>query len=217
MVAVVNGDGLITYSDLLWQLALEPKTPLEPPRQDDLRGALDRLIGQRLILQEAEKLPHIHATAKEIEDYENDLIRHFPSLEEFHRRLERVGLTADQLNEIIHDRLDMVHYLDFRFRSFAIVTPKEVEDYYRDVYVPQLRRQGRIVPPLKDVYDSVQHEMVEAKVEADTDDFLEQARAGAQITILDESLGEGGQRPQSGAGAQGPGAGRSRPSTAHGP
>ena len=219
MVAVVNGDGLITYSDLLWQLALEPKAPLEPPRQDDLRAALDRLIGQRLILQEAEKLPHIHATAKEIEDYETDLIRRFPSLEEFHRRLERVGLTADQLNEIIHDRLDMEHYLDFRFRSFAIVTPKEVEDYYRDVYVPRLRQQspGRIVPPLKDVYNSVQQEMVEAKVEADTDDFLEQARAGAQITILDESLGEGGQRPQSGAGAQGPGAGRSRPSTAHGP
>jgi hypothetical protein len=42
MVAVVNDTGLITYSDLLWQLALQPSVPLDRPRQDDLRGALER-------------------------------------------------------------------------------------------------------------------------------------------------------------------------------
>ena len=197
MVAVVNGGELITYSDLLWQLALQPDVPLESPRQDDLRRALDLLIGQRLVSQEAAKLPHTHATDKEIQDAQTELINRFPSREEFQRRLDRVGLTADQFREIIHDRLDMENYLNFRFRSFVVVTPKEVEDYYRDVYAPRLRRQapGRIVPPLKDVYDALQKEMTERKVESDTDEFLDQARAAAQITILDESLGDGGQKP----------------------
>ena len=190
MVAVVNGGGLITYSDLLWQLALQPGVPLDNPRQDDLRRVLDVVIDQRLVLQEASKLPHSHATEKEIADAETDLIKRFPSLEEFQRRLDKVGLTSEQLAEIIHDRIDMEKYLDFRFRSFTVVTPQEVESYYKDVYVPRRRRlaPGSIVPELKTVYDALQKELIESKIESDTDAFLDEARTNAQITILDESL-----------------------------
>ena len=194
MVAIVNGGGLITYSDLLWQLALQPGAPLDNPRAEDLRRALDVVIDQRLVLQEASKLPHAHTTEKEIADAETELIRRFPSLEEFQQRLDKVGLTSEQLAEIIHDRLDMVKYLDFRFRSFTVVTPQEVESYYRDVYVPRHRRvsPGAIVPELKTVYDALQKELMESKVESDTDAFLDEARTNAQITILDDSFKNGG-------------------------
>jgi hypothetical protein len=190
MVAVVNGGGLITYSDLLWQLALEPDAPLDNPRLEDLRRALAELIDQRLVLLEAAKMPHAHATEKEIADAETELIKHFPSLEEFQRRLDRVGLTSEQLAEVIHDRIDMDKYLGFRFRSFTVVTPQEVESFYRDVYVPRHRRvaPGAIVPELKTVYEDLQKRLVERKVRADTDAFLDEARSNAQITILDESL-----------------------------
>jgi hypothetical protein len=209
MVAVVNGDELITYSDLLWQLALQPGAQLDNPRRDDLRRVLDLLIDQRLVVEEAEKLPHVHATDKEIDDALTDLIKRFPSLEEFHRRLDRTGLTAAQLHEIIHERLDMEKYLNFRFRSFTVVTPQEVEAYYRDVYVPRRRRQspGQIVPELKTVYNEIQSELTETKIGSDTDNFLEEARTAAQITILDESLNDGGQKPDAGGRAPG-GAGR---------
>ena len=194
MVALVNGRELITYSDLLWQLALQPGVPLDNPRQEDLRRALDVVIDQRLVLQEASKLPHARASRREIADAEAELIKRFPSLEEFQRRLDRVGLTSEQLAEIIHDRIDMEKYLDFRFRSFTVVTPQEVESYYRDVYVPRRRRvaPGAIVPELKAVYNDLQKELIENKIESDTDAFLEEARTNAQITILDESLKSGG-------------------------
>ncbi|MDT5261688.1 MAG: hypothetical protein QOC61_692 [Acidobacteriota bacterium] len=198
MVAVVNGEQLITYSDLLWQLALQPGAQLDSPRREDLRRVLDLLVDQRLVVQEAEKLPHVHATDKEIDDALTELIKRFPSLEEFHRRLDRVGLTADQLREIIHDRLDMEKYLDFRFRSFTVVTPQEVETYYRDVYVPRRRRQsqgGQIIPELKAVYNDIQAELIESKIESDTDNFLEETRGAAQIVILDETLGDSVQKP----------------------
>jgi hypothetical protein len=212
MVAVVNDGELITYSDLLWQLALQPGVPLENPRREDLRRALALLIDQRLVVQEAEKLPHVHATEKEIEDASNELAKKFPSLEEFQQRLERVGLTAAQLREIIHERIDMEKYLDFRFRSFTVVTPQEVEAHYKDVFVPRRRRQspGTIVPELKTVYDQVQAELIERKVESETDAFLEEARAAAQITFLDESLADVAPKA---AGGQGAGAVKSPSST----
>jgi hypothetical protein len=219
MVAVVNGGELITYSDLLWQLALQPNAPIDNPRLEDLRRVLELLIDQRLVVQEADKLPHVHATEQEMKDAETELIKRFPSQAEFQRRLERVGLTAAQLREIIHERIDMEKYLDFRFRSFTVVTPQEVEAFYKDVYVPRHRRTrpGVVVPEMKDVYNALQSELVESKIESDTDDFLEEARAAAQITVLDETLGEGVQRPAGGgpgaAGGPGPPARGARPRT----
>ena len=196
MVAVVNSAELITYSDLLWQLALQPGVPLDNPRREDLRRTLELLIDQRLVLQEAEKLPHVHANEAEMTKAEADLVNRFPSQGEFLQRMERVGMTRAQLREIIHERIDMEKYLDFRFRSFTVVTPQEVEAYYKDVFIPRRRRQspGQIVPELKEVYDQMQAELIERKIESETDTFLEDARAAAQITFLDESLAEGIQR-----------------------
>src|SRR5215813_6850942 len=82
MVATVNAGvktDLITYSDLLWQLALQPNTPLDNPSSADLNHALRLLIDQRLILQEAEKLPSIAPKAKEIGDARDELARQFSS------------------------------------------------------------------------------------------------------------------------------------------
>ena len=189
MVAIINGRELITYTDLLWQLALQPGVPLENPRQEDLRQALDLLIDQRLIAQEAEKLPPVVPKPEEIEAELTRLISHFASQSVFYQRLNRVGLgeNSDQLREIVRQRVAIRNYLDFRFRSFTVVTPQEVEDYYRDVYVPRRRKlsPGRIVPKLEEVYREIEKELTEGKIESDTDAFLEEARAAAEITILD--------------------------------
>src|SRR5919205_108299 len=75
MVAVVNGSELITYSDLLWQLALQPGVPIESPRREDLARALELLIDQRLVVQEADKLPHVHATEEEVVRARNELAK----------------------------------------------------------------------------------------------------------------------------------------------
>lgn len=188
MVAVINGRELITYTDLLWQLALEPNVPLDRPRSEDLNRALQLQIDQRLISQEAEKLPTITPKPEEIDAAIADLIKHFASKAEFYERLARVGLGEDseQLRELVRRRVAIDNYLTFRFRSFAVVTQKEVADYYRDVWVPRRRRQnpGRIVPKLEEVFAEVEKELTESKVESDVDAFLEDARGRAEITIV---------------------------------
>src|SRR3569832_2132528 len=138
MVATINAGvktDLITYSDLLWQLALQPHTVLDNPSSDDLNKALRLLIDQRLILQEAEKIPTIVPKPKEVSDARDELARNFASPLEFQQRLQRVGLTSEKLDEIIEQRLKMEKYLDFRFRNFVVISQKEIADYYRDVYV----------------------------------------------------------------------------------
>lgn len=189
MVARVNTGvrpSLITYSDLLWQLALQPGTPLENPGSESLNRVLNLIISQRLILQEAERLPAIDPSDREIQERLNEFIKLFPSQTEFYQRVGRVGLSAEQLREIVRQRLTIEKYLDFRFRSFTVVTQKEVEDYYREVWAPRFRRQqpGRLVPQLAERFKEIESELTEGKIESETDEFLDGIRERAEITIL---------------------------------
>lgn len=189
MVATVNAGvktDLITYSDLLWQLALQPATVLDNPSSAELNRALRLLIDQRLILQEAEKLPTIVPTQKEISDARDELARNFASVPEFQQRLQRVGMTSEKLDEIIEQRLKMEKYLDFRFRNFVVINQQELSDYYKQVYVPRLQARfpGRIVPSLDEARAEIERTLTEAKIESDTDAFLDTIRERAEIVNL---------------------------------
>jgi hypothetical protein len=177
---------LITYSDLLWQLALQPDTALVNPTSADLNRALRLVIDQRLILQEAEKLPTIAPTPEQIAAARDELVKAFPSQAAFLERLQRVGLTAAKLDEILDQRVRIEKYLDFRFRNFVVITQKEIERYYNDVYVPRIRSRtpGRIVPTLDEARAEIERILTEAKIESDTDAFLDSARERAEIVIL---------------------------------
>jgi hypothetical protein len=188
-VATVNSGvrtDLITYSDLIWQLALQPNTPVTQPSSDALNGALRIIEDQRLILQEAVKLPTIAPTDQEITAARDELVKRFPSQEELRQRMIRVGLTAEKLNEILEQRVHIEKYLDFRFRSFIVISQKDVADYYRDVFVPRFRRRSPtvIVPTLDQARPEIEKILTESKVESDIDSFLDNARDRAEIVVL---------------------------------
>jgi len=185
MVATVNG-ALITYSDVLWQLALQPDAPLDNSTSESLQRTLELVIRQRLIAQEATRLPTLVPKDEEVEAALGELIHHFPSEAQFMRRIKQVGLTAEHLRDIIRERVGIEKYLDFRFRSFVVVSPKEVDDYYRDVYVPRFRRRtpGSIVPKLEEVRKEIENTLTESKIESDMTAFIDQARDRAEIVIL---------------------------------
>ena len=172
-------------------MALQPNTPLDNPSSADLNRALHLIIDQRLILQEAEKLPTIAPTPDEVKNARDELVKEFLlkaslSLPEFEQRLRKVGLTGDKLNEIVEQRVRIEKYLDFRFRNFVVITQKEIADYYKDVYVPRLRARapGQIVPTLEEARADIEKILMEAKIESDTDAFLDNARERAEIIIL---------------------------------
>ena len=187
MIATVNAGvrtDLITYSDLVWQLALQPNTPLVSPTSQDLNRALHLVVDQRLILQEAEKLPTIAPSAEEVKAARDELSKAFPSAAEFQQRLMLVGLTSEKLDDILEQRVRIEKYLDFRFRNFVLITQKDITDYYNDIYAPRLRGRGQIVPKLEEARSEIERILTETKIESDTDAFLDSARERAEIVTL---------------------------------
>ena len=182
---------LITYSDLLWQMALQPNVPLDPPREEDLRQALQIQINQRIFSLEAERLPRSAPSDKEIADKIAEILQFFPSAAEFERRLKLVGFTSvrdDNFVNIIAKRVAIEKYLDFRFRSFVVITAEDESNYYRDTWAAEFRRRNpnTIVPSLDEARDRVNSALVEQRVASSIEVFLEEAKRRVQVVTLAE-------------------------------
>jgi hypothetical protein len=194
-VATIN-DGvrteIITYSDLLWQLALQPGTPIDPPSKDDLDRALQLLIDQRLFALEAERIPRAAPTDAEVKAEIKDIISHFPSPADFASRLSKVGFTSvtdDDFERIISQRLAIKKYLDFRFRSFIVITPADEEKYYNETFVPDFRKRypGVVVPTLEAKREEIRSTLTENKVSQQIETFLDEAKRRVEIVILNDA------------------------------
>ena len=196
VASVTNGSqttpDLITYSDLIWQLALEPgRAFTTQPASQDLNQVLKTLQDQLLVLQEARKLPTA-LTPEAQKDFEetvkkrrDELAQAFGSGGRLEERMVRVGLTSDHLDAILRDRVTMERYLDFRFRAFALVSPQEISDRYEKEH-GRLRGSGKIVPPLEQVRDRIEHDVMEDKIAEEIDKFVDSLREqpGTEIVVL---------------------------------
>jgi hypothetical protein len=182
---------LITYSDLLWQLALEPNAPLNPPTSDDLNRALQIIINQRLFALEAQRLPQATPTKEEIKTEIERIIALFPSSAEFVRRLNTVGFTSaedDNFVRMMGQRVAIEKYIDFRFRSFVVITSEDEEKYYRNVFVPEFRRRNpnMLMPSLTEKRVEINQILTEQKVVGEIERFLDEAKRRAEIIVLSE-------------------------------
>jgi hypothetical protein len=187
ILVVVNGEA-VTRSDLLWSLAMDPDAPnpAGPVGSDLLRQKLDVMIDERLISQEAARLPTSEVTEDEIQKKRNALIARFTSEAAFRERVGSVGLTSERVDELIRQRILIDRFVDFRFQTFVFVTDPEIQKYYDERLAPQIRAKGQIAPPLEKVRDDISRVLKAEKVNAEIDHWLSTARQRADIVILAE-------------------------------
>lgn len=180
---------LITYSDLLWQIALQPGVPLIPPRSEDLEQALQTVINQRLFALESRRLPRAAPTKEEIDAKIRETIGFFSTPGEFQNRLRQVGFDSvgdEAFEDLISRRMSIENYVDFRFGSFVVVTADDEARYYRDIYVPEFRRRtpGLLLPTLDESRQEIRDTLERQKVGTAIEAFLDEAKRRVNIEIL---------------------------------
>jgi hypothetical protein len=187
IVTLVN-NGMITRSDLLWSIALDPDAPSPEGgvSADLLRQKLEVMIDQRLIAQEANRLPAAQITSDEVSKAKAQLIAKFRSEAEFRKRAESVGLAQSKIDELIRERIAIDKFVDFRFRSFVFVSDQDIQKYYDDRLVPEVRKQGQVPPAIGLVHDQIQDVLRQQSVNEAIDRFLKEAREHADIIQLAE-------------------------------
>ncbi len=182
---------VILYSEILWQLALQPRSSIVDPSKEDLNSALESLVNQQLFALEALRLPRTTPTDEEIQEAIRSIVARFPSTAAFEERLRAVGFSSvrdDDFVDLITKRVAIDKFVDFRFRAFVVVNPDEVQKYYDDTFVPDFRRRqpGVVIPSLESQRSSIHSLLVEEKVAARIESFLDDRKRQAEIVILSE-------------------------------
>ncbi len=182
---------LITMSDLKWQLALQPNTQLSPMDSDDLNRALQLMINQRIFALEAERLPRNTPTDEEIKKKTAEILSFFRNAAEFEVRLRTVGFTSvkdENFERIIAQRVAIDKFLDFRFRSFVVVTAEDEANYYREIFVPDFRKRfpGVLMPTLEEKRREINEILTEERIAIAIESFLDEAKRRVEIVILSD-------------------------------
>ncbi|MBI3653841.1 MAG: hypothetical protein HY231_22650 [Acidobacteria bacterium] len=187
ILTLVN-DEPITRTDLLWSLAMDAKAPnpANGVSTDLLRQKLDVMIDEKIVAQEALRIPTAEITPTEIEAKHKALMATFPTAEAFRQRLEGVGLTAEKLDELLRRRIIIEKYITFRFQSFILVSDQEIQEYYDRTLAPQMKEKGAVPPPLAEVSEMIRARVKSNKIEAELETWLTSARQRAEIISLVE-------------------------------
>ena len=189
-IADVNGD-LILLSDILWNLALDPAVaPAEFWDPAVQRLMLRTLIDQRILLQEATKLPATRVTDEEIAAARGELVQNFNTPDDstrFERRQRLVGLSGPRLEGILRERQQILKFVDFRFRSFVVVTEPEIVRYFESEVKPGLPDQspGAVSDAFAAERRRIEQVLIEEKINSSIDEYLEEARARARVVVFD--------------------------------
>jgi peptidyl-prolyl cis-trans isomerase SurA len=208
VVAVVN-DQAILASDVDQEMHLAIlETPASDRAEQTRAHALDQLISRALIQQQMRK-EDIQASAPSPADVNARLAELRKELPACVREdcasdagwgafLAAHRLTQDEVETYLRNRMEILRFIEQRFRQGIRISPADVEAYYHNTLLPQYA-PGAQVPPLEKVAPRIQEILLERQVNALFDDWLKDLRRQGDIEVLDPGL----ETPQSQGGAGG--------------
>jgi parvulin-like peptidyl-prolyl isomerase len=175
------GDDIITLSDIQelgrYQQLVQGK---EQPQAERLRELIEQWVVQR-----DATLSGFRAPAKaDVDKAFAELEKRFGSPKAFEARLKDLGLKESDARRMVERQLFLSRYLDFRFRAEVQVTESEIEGYYRNTLVPELKREGQPAPPLESVADRIREVLIERGISQRAEKWMDELRARWNVQMI---------------------------------
>ena len=150
------------------------------PREELVRELADQWIVRGEI--ETAKYPPPPAT--DVDRAYAQLAVQFGSPEEFTQSCAAVGLTEVAVHRLLQQQLYLSRFLDFRFRPAAQIDAKQIEAYYNEQFVPQLKAKKQPIPPLGDVDDTIREVLVQRAINDRATQWLDDTRSRLKIDVV---------------------------------
>ena len=159
--------------------------------------ALDQLISRTLIEQQirredeqaAEPMPsEVAARLAEIRKELPACVReNCASDDGWERFLSAHDLTTERVEAYLRYRLEILRFIEERFRPGIHITPQDIEIYYRDTLLP-LYLPGEAVPSLEKVSPRIEEILLQQHVNVLFDEWLTNLRKQGDVEVLDPAL-----------------------------
>lgn len=185
-VAARIEDDIITESEIRELAAFQQLVDGKAKSRDEI---LRELADQWLIRSEATETKFAKPSAADVDRACAEFVKQFGSPEEFHKRLAEAGLSEAAVRRIVEQQLYLSRFIDYRFRPSAQVSDKEVDDYYRDEFSPQLKAHDEPIPPLDDVEDTIREVLIQRAINDRANKWLNDTRPSLKIDIMSPGSG----------------------------
>jgi hypothetical protein len=174
-------DDILTQSDLD-QLAAYQK--LVSGSADSADRLTQESIEQWIVNSEADAAHFPAAPETEVAAGVAEIENKFPSPDAYRARLAELGLSADDVRQVVARQTYLERYLDSKFRDSVQIDPKDIEKYYNEQLVPALQKQGQAAPPLGDVRDHIRELLTEQEINRLADQWLDESKGRLRIEIV---------------------------------
>jgi hypothetical protein len=197
VVAVVNNQAILASDvDEEMRLAvLDPGRPglgaLTPKR------ALGQLISRALIQQQIrqEDAQVTEPSQADVDLRLAEIRKELPACVHFNCASEQGWkaflaaheLTPEQVESYLRSRIQILRFIELRFRQGILISPEEIDTYYRKTLLPQYAA-GEAIPSLDKVSARIEEILLERQVNMLFDDWLKKLRTQGNVEVLDPAL-----------------------------
>jgi hypothetical protein len=194
VVAIVN-DNLILDSDVDEERRLEALQPYNNQAESYPRDkAIERLIDRDLILHQVELQAQDPITDAQLQKEIDALRKNIPDCKN-HKFdcttkagwdvfLATNGFTEAEFDRKWRERMEVLRFIEERFRAGIKITPEEIQAYYTQTMLPEYAKQGTPPPPLDSISDRIQEVLLAQRVSGLLGDWLKSLRAQGSVVVL---------------------------------
>jgi peptidyl-prolyl cis-trans isomerase SurA len=198
VVAVVNNRAILAsdVDDEMRLAVLDPNrgglATLTP------KIALEQLISRALIQQQIrqEDVQAVEPAQAEVDARLAEIRKELPACvrlncvsdEGWKTFLAAHGLSPERVRSYLRFRLEILRFIEQRFRQGIRIAPEEIQAYYRETLLPQYA-PGEVTPTLEKVAPRIEEILLERQVNVLFDDWLKNLRKQGDVEVLDPALG----------------------------
>jgi hypothetical protein len=192
VVAIVNGD-LILESDLDAEQRMMAFQPYRDQTAATRAQLIDRLIDRDLILQQMKLQPEPPITDAQVDAEMAALRKGIPECATYHCETDAgwekfaadQGFTLDELQERWRMRMEVLRFIEERFRMGIRISQPEIENYYIKTLTPNYQKQNTPPPPEASVADKIQEILLQQQVNNLLDEWLKALRAQGSVRMFE--------------------------------
>jgi parvulin-like peptidyl-prolyl isomerase len=142
---------------------------------------LAELIEQWIVQTEANQSQFPQPAQSEVDRELARLIAQFGSPEAYAAKLREVGLSAEQVQQLLARQIYVERYIDYKFRPTVQIQAADIEAYYQKELLPELAKKNQLTPRLADVEGEIRELLTQRAITDLATKWLEETKSRLKI------------------------------------